>query len=117
MNNYHPISLAIQQTTVIENTRTRIGQRDPLERRQEEGLKHNHRSILLDSEIILVFSAAALGYPKYDRREHQSDVLRDVAVTVVLVHLGVVVQDVLEDQDALVRGGGHALDACIGHEV
>jgi len=54
----------------------------------------------LDSEVIFVFSAAALGYPKYDRGEHQPDVLGDVAVAVVLVHLGVVVQDVLEDQDA-----------------
>jgi len=60
----------------------------------------------LNSEIIFVFSAAALGYPKYHRGEHQPDVLGDVAVPVVLVHLGVVVQNVFEDQDALLGGKG-----------
>jgi len=60
----------------------------------------------LDSKVIFVFSAAALGYPKYDRGEHQPDVLGDVAVPVVLVHLGVVVHNVFEDQDALLGGKG-----------
>jgi hypothetical protein len=97
--------------------RKNTGQRDPPKRLQgREGVVE--KGTLLNSEVILVFSTAALGYPKHDRGEHQPDVLRNVAVAVVLVHLGVVVQDVLEDQDALEKGKGeHALDACIGHEV
>ena len=74
------------------------------------------KEILLDGEVVLVLSTAALGYPKHNRRKHQPDVLRDVTVTVVLVHFGIVVQDVLEDQDAL-EGVGHALDACIRRKV
>ena len=65
------------------------------------------RGRILDSEIVLVLSTATLGYPKHDRGEHQPDVLRDVAVAIVLVHFRVVVQDVFEDQDAL-EGKGNA---------
>ena len=72
-----------RHTAVIENARTRIGRNGS------------------DSKVILVFPPAVLGYPKHHRGEHQPDVLRDVAVAVVLVHLGVVVHNVLEDQDAL----------------
>ena len=72
-----------KHTAVIENAGTRIGRNG------------------LDSKIILVLPPAVLGYPKHHRGEHQPDVLRNVAVAVVLVHLGVVVHDVLEDQDAL----------------
>ena len=102
--------MQLQQTTVIENTRTRIGQKGTAREGGcgwvEDGHVSETGGILLDSEVILVFPAAALGYPKYYRGEHQPDVLGDVAVAVVLVHLGVVVQDVLEDQDALVGGRG-----------
>ena len=107
MNN---LSQAISTTNDgYRKHRNRNRTKDPLERLQEGGLRwlcERNERISLDSEVILVFSTAALGYPKYDRGEHQPDILRDVAVTVVLVHLGVVVQNVLEDQDALVGGKG-----------
>ena len=73
----------------------------------------------LDSEVVLVLSTAALGYPKHNCRKHQANVLRDIAVPVVLVHLGVVVEDVLEDQDALEKNHArvHASDTWFEHEV
>lgn len=101
MNSSRPSFLLRQykHTAVIENARTRIGRNGS------------------DSKVILVFSPAALRYPKHDRGEHQPYVLRNVAVPVVLVHLRVVVHDVLEDQDALEKCVQHALEARIGHEV
>ena len=92
---------------VIKNTRTRRKQRDP-RRASGNGCPVDSGSIdyyrgrsPIESEVILVFSAATLRYPKHYCGKHQPDVLRNVAIPVVFVHLRIVVEDVLEDQDAL----------------
>ena len=55
----------------------------------------------LNGQRVLVLSANTLGDPKNDGGEHEGDVLRDVGVAIVGILLGVVIEDVLEDEDGL----------------
>ena len=51
----------------------------------------------LNGQRVLVLGANALGDPKDDGGEHESDVLRDVGISIVGVLFGIVIEDVLED--------------------
>jgi hypothetical protein len=59
------------------------------------------RERILQREVVFIFVAGILGYPKDDCREHERHTLRDVGVSVICVLRGVSEQYILQNQDRL----------------
>ena len=64
----------------------------------------------LDGQCVLVLGADALRDPKDDGGQHEGDVLGDVGVAVVGELFGVVMEDVLQDEDGLWDARSQHLD-------